>query len=160
MHVLRARVHGCGHAWRWRACMRARLRTCVPAYVLPACVRPPRFTILFVPHALFLHPDKTLDYTFLLCATFLFRTAFWRKPVPYRVDVRACVRARVRVRLRACALACVCMCCLRAYVHLNSQNYTETQRGTYSINSTVKSLDSARIRSPPWLFQLRFPILF
>jgi hypothetical protein len=104
---LRARVHGCGHAWRWRACVRARLPACVPAYVLPACVRPPRFTILFVPHALYLHPDKILDYTFLLCATFLFRTGFRmcatflfrtgfrRKPVPFCVNVRACVRTSI-----------------------------------------------------------------
>ena len=89
----------------------------------------------------------------------------------YILSVRACMILCERVWLRA--RVCVC-------VYLNSQNYIETQRSRYydifysyrtllyvmflytmyPIRSTVKFLDPARIRSPPWLFLLRFLILF
>jgi hypothetical protein len=89
----------------------------------------------------------------------------------YILSVRACMILCERVWLRARVWVCV---------YLNSQNYIETQRSIYydfflfvphtlirhvsvhnvPIRSTVKLLDPLRIRSPPWLFLLRFLILF
>jgi hypothetical protein len=43
------------------ACARACAPACLRACVCAACVRTPIFTILFVPHALFLHLDTTLS---------------------------------------------------------------------------------------------------
>jgi hypothetical protein len=96
----RARLHGCVRACAVACardgCVRARLRACVRMYVLPACVRPSRFTILFVPHT---HCSlyRTVPNIF-----YTPRTARQDKTTSF-----PCVCARVH----ACALACVCMCC-------------------------------------------------
>jgi hypothetical protein len=42
-----------------------------------------------------------------------------------------------------CLRVCVCAC-LRAYVHLDLQNYTETQRGTYYFYRTLTAASTVR----------------
>jgi hypothetical protein len=111
-------VHGCVRACAVACardgCVRARLRACVRVYVLPACVCPSRFTILFVPHThCSLYRTTRCFLSRLNIGIYFSRVPTVRYPtffirlVPHDKTklhpFRACVRA--------CVPACVCMCC-------------------------------------------------
>jgi hypothetical protein len=107
-----------------RACVRACVCACVRVYVLSACVRPSKFTILFVPHS---HCSL---YSTARTTTFLssHRTLYFFIPTKHWTILFFCAQRFYSARhfegnlfltvlmcVPACVRACVCACA-RVYV--------------------------------------------